>query len=170
MELELTSFCKSEYPRLVRVLGLYCGEVGVAEELAQETLARAWRHWSKVRALNQPSSWTTKVAMNLAKSHYRRRAAERRANQRIAGRAESYRDPDPVERQALFDALQDLSHRQRAALILRFYLGMTFREAADVMDVPESTVKSLVHRGLVRLREQPGLLERGVGWHMTSRS
>ena len=41
-------FCRDEYPRLVRLLSLYCGDVGAAEDLAQETLARVWRNWRRV--------------------------------------------------------------------------------------------------------------------------
>jgi hypothetical protein len=38
----LESFCRDQYPRLVRLLGLYSGDLSVGEDLAQETLARVW--------------------------------------------------------------------------------------------------------------------------------
>lgn len=45
---DFEALCRREYPRLVGALGLYTGNRAVAEELAQESLARAWRRWPKV--------------------------------------------------------------------------------------------------------------------------
>ena len=47
---EFAAFCRAEQSRLIAALGLYCGDFDVAEEIAQETLARMWRDWDKVRA------------------------------------------------------------------------------------------------------------------------
>ena len=79
----LEAFCRAEYPRLVGMLDLYCGDLGVAEELAQEALTRVYRHWKKVSALDKPEAWVRRVAINLANSHFRRRKAERKAREQI---------------------------------------------------------------------------------------
>ena len=81
----LRDFCTAEYPRLLGTLTLYCNDRGVAEELAQEALARACVSWPKVRGMDAPGAWIHRVAMNLANSHFRRRGAERRAQQENAG-------------------------------------------------------------------------------------
>lgn len=46
---DLAAFCEREYPRLVGTLSLYCGDVLLAEELAQEALARACSRWGACR-------------------------------------------------------------------------------------------------------------------------
>ncbi len=148
---DLVAFCEAEYPRLVGVLGLYSGNRAVAEELAQETLARVWRHWPKVSRLGNPGAWARRVAINLAKSHLRRVALEMRVR-RIPEDVSS--NPAAATEDALEvrRAVAALPHRQKSALLLRFYLDLPFGEIAEVMDVPESTAKSLVRRGLARLR------------------
>jgi RNA polymerase sigma-70 factor (ECF subfamily) len=75
-------FCALVRPSLVGALALHCGDRGVAEELAQEALARTWERWTKVRRMPNPFAWTYRVAFNLATSWFRRRAAETRARQR----------------------------------------------------------------------------------------
>jgi RNA polymerase sigma-70 factor (ECF subfamily) len=161
---ELTTFCKSAYPRLVRTLDLYCGDVAVAEELAQETLARVWRHWKKVRALEQPEGWAHHVGLNLARSWFRRRRAEQRARERLTSRAGvPVPAVDTAADIALREAVTALPHRMKTALILRYFLDLPFEEVARLMDAPQGTVRSLVHRAIERLRNEPLTGEEEVG-------
>jgi RNA polymerase sigma factor (sigma-70 family) len=57
------------------------------------------------------------------------------------------------------EAIVRLPRRKKAALILRYYLDMSFAEVADVMDVPLPTAKSLARRALEDLRDQLGTSE-----------
>src|SRR5688500_17429750 len=50
-------FCRREHQRLVGALGLYCGDFDLAEELAQEALARVWRDWATVQRKDSPAAW-----------------------------------------------------------------------------------------------------------------
>src|SRR4051812_32240 len=85
---ELVAFLEAEYPRLVGTLSLYCGNAESAEELAQEALARVCRDWAKVRKMNAPGAWAHRVAMNLAASHFRRRAATKRVIDRLGSQTD----------------------------------------------------------------------------------
>src|SRR5436190_23090799 len=76
---DLSEFYSAEYPRLVGVLTLYCGDGELANDLAQETMARACRDWSKVSVLDSPEGWVYRVGMNLAHSWLRRSFTGRRA-------------------------------------------------------------------------------------------
>lgn len=147
----IDDFCRRMYPRLVGSLGLYTGDIYLAEELAQETLARVWRDRKKVARLDHPEAWTHKVAFNLARSHFRRRAIEFRASRRMAGN-ENHFDPDIAERESMKSMMSGLSTRQRQSVILRYYLGYSYRDIARAMDAPEPTVRSHVRRALERLR------------------
>ena len=88
----LEAMCVSEYPRLVGMLGLYCGDADKAEDFAQESLVRLCRDWSRVRRMDAPEAWLRRVALNIAHSHYRRRKVEQRVNQLIGRRATTETD------------------------------------------------------------------------------
>jgi RNA polymerase sigma-70 factor (ECF subfamily) len=154
---DLEEFCAGEYPRLVGALTLYCGTRATAEELAQEALIRVCQHWEKVRALQNPGAWAHRIAINLANSHLRRIAAERRARARLATLAESQRSSYEVVEPSvdrLRSALRALPRRQRRALILRYYVGLSVTEVATEMCCPEGTVKRLTHEATKALRQE----------------
>lgn len=147
----LVDFCRSQYPRLVGFLGLYCGDRAVAEELAQETLARVWRKWPTVHHLDRPDSWAQRVAINLANSHYRRAVAERKARSRQAGASPGEPAP-PEDVIAVRQAVAALPRRQRAAVVLHYYLDLPLTEVADRMGTSVPGAKSLLHRAVANLR------------------
>jgi RNA polymerase sigma-70 factor (sigma-E family) len=154
---DLVEFCQREHPRLIGMLMLHCGDRSLSEELAQDTLARVCNKWRRVRNMDAPEAWTYRVAVNLAMSHFRRKAAERRAY----ARANSYAAAEIADRDvplevAIRTAITDLPFRQRTTLVLRYYLDLSVDETAYVMDCPEGTVKSLTHRAVERLRSTLG--------------
>jgi RNA polymerase sigma factor (sigma-70 family) len=152
---ELETFCQERYPRLVRFLSLYCGSLDTAEELAQDALMRAVRDWRRVRTMDSPEAWIHRVALNLANSFFRRRAAETRANQRIGAELKISTEPATVGNMAVRQAVAGLPRRQKTALTLRYFAGFSVRETAGIMDCPEGTVKILTHRAIATLRGLP---------------
>jgi len=148
---DLTAFCEAEWPRLVGALSLYTGDADLAEELAQEAVARACRHWRKVRRMDAPGAWLHRVARNLAHSHFRRARAGQRAQARAADPPTAPSGDDAVVLRAVVASLPE---RERDVIVLRFYLGLSVRETALELDVPEGTVKTLTHRAIGRLRER----------------
>lgn len=153
---ELSTFCRDEYPRLTRFLDVYCGDLAIAEELAQETLARVWKNWRKVKNYENPSAWAHRIAVNLANSHLRRRAAERRARDR-AGREVDRKENDTSDAIALREIVTSLPPPMRSMLMFRYYLDLSYPEIADLLQIPESTARSQVHRALRRLSQEPSV-------------
>lgn len=152
----LTAFCHREYPRLVGALDLYVGDLHVAEELAQEALARASQRWVKVSQLESPGGWTHHVAMNLANSWFRRRAAERRARARLGSAVEIHEDPDTADRHAVRAAVSALPERQRTVLIMRYYLDLSAPEVAGRLGTTPGAVRALTKRAVAQLRDELG--------------
>ncbi|MBA2280892.1 MAG: sigma-70 family RNA polymerase sigma factor [Acidimicrobiia bacterium] len=145
-------FCRRERPRLVGSLALYLGDAGVAEELAQEALVRVWERWDRVALMERPDAWLHRTALNLARSWFQRRAAERRAHQRAGAPAESSLLPDTPAAVAVRAAVAGLAPRQRAAVVARFYAGLDVAGAAVALGCSEGTVKALTHQAITRLR------------------
>lgn len=146
------AFCERLRPRLVGALGLHTRDRALAEELAQEALARAWARWPKLCDMDQPEAWTYRVAFNLARNHWRRRGAERRANQRCAARAADPPAPDHGSVMAVREAVAALSEGRRRAVVCRFYADLSVSETAAVLGCAQGTVKALTHKAVAALR------------------
>lgn len=151
---DLEAFCRREYPRLVGSLGLYTGSRLVGEELAQEALVRACSRWPQVRELDSPGAWVQRVGFNLANSLYRRRAAERRALTRSGMPNEASDDAETI---VVRDAVSRLPQKQRAAIVLRYWVGLGGAETAAVLGTSVANVHQLCHRGLEALRRDLGV-------------
>lgn len=154
---DFEALCRQEYPRLVGALSLYTGDREVAEDLAQESLARAWTRWRQVSEADNPAAWLFVVGYNLAKSHVRRLRIETRARFHLST-PDRQSEADPAETADVKRALAALPHRYRSVLVLRYYLGLSLGEISTHLNVPLSTVKTWSARGLERLRED-GLYE-----------
>jgi RNA polymerase sigma-70 factor (sigma-E family) len=154
---DLADFCSREYPRLVGTLALYCGDREVAQELAQEALARACASWSKVSRMDAPGPWINRVAINLANSHFRRRAAERRAQDRLDSSAPETKMTDTALSLTIRRAVAALPKRQRTALVLRYFNDLSVAQVADLMGASEGAVRRLTHTAIASLRKQEGL-------------
>ncbi len=149
---QLADFCASAYPQLVGALAHHTGDLLLAEELAQEALLRVCRKWSHVRSLASPVGWAYRVGVNLAASAFRRRSAERRANQRASMLGRRSDEPATSEYLAVRQALDGLSDAQRQAVLLRYYFGLSAEETAAVTNRTSAAVRSLTHRAVKLLR------------------
>jgi RNA polymerase sigma-70 factor (sigma-E family) len=137
---------RSHYPRLVVLARLMTGALVYAEEIVQDAFVQLYRNWS---AVEYPLTYVRIAVVNGCRSHGRRRAVERR---------HPVPDQEPVVLDtaavAVRDALQALTARQRAAVVLRFYEDLSERRVAELLGCLPGTVKSLVSRGLETLRNE----------------
>ncbi|MEZ5167525.1 MAG: sigma factor [Acidimicrobiales bacterium] len=129
-------------------LVLYTGERDVAEELAQEAMARAWERWPKVSRMASPEGWTFRTARNLAISRWRRQGVERRARNR-SDRPVTVEDP--AEGVALRAAVAALPERQRATSSPGSTWACRLRRPRH-LGCAEGTVKAATSQALDRLR------------------
>jgi RNA polymerase sigma factor (sigma-70 family) len=96
------------------------------------------------------------VAINLANSYFRRRAAETRAKRRLLDRqrVDAPAGVDPAAAIAIRTAVASLPRRQRTALVLRYYADLPVHDVASAMGCPEGTVKSLTSKAIASLRQE----------------
>lgn len=141
-------FYGAEYPRMVRVALLMTGSAETAQDVVQDSFVGVWRRWDQIR---DPPGYLYRSVVNGCRSHVRRRSREQRLR---SGRSrdEAGSSVAPAGTDELSDALALLPHRQRAALVLRFYDDLSEAETAAVLGCRPGTIGSLVHRGLAQLR------------------
>lgn len=150
---DAVEFCGRVRTRLVGALTLACGDRAVAEELAQDTLVRVWERWPQVSRMESPEGWAFRTAFNLAGSRRRRRSAERRANRRFVTDQATSSAGDRADAEAVRRAVAALPERQRAVVVVRFYLGYDVASAATLLGCAPGTVKAATHQALANLRK-----------------
>ncbi|MFL5907920.1 MAG: RNA polymerase sigma factor [Solirubrobacterales bacterium] len=134
----------------------------VAEEVAQETFARVWRHAGNYDARKgRVSTWLLSITRNLAIDVTRVKrldpvdpeviAAELSMASQIPGVGEGLQ---PDEREQLRSAIGELPDDQKRALVLAAYTGRTAREISDLEDVPLGTVKTRIRTAMIKLRSE----------------
>lgn len=143
-------------PVVALVYGLSGSRAG-AEELAQDAFLAAHRHWDRVRDYDDPGAWVRRVAVNLAVSSLRRRAAEARAMARAGARRRPVPDELAPEDEAFWRAVRALPARQAQAVALHYLEDRPVAEIAAILECAEGTVKVHLHRArralAVALRE-----------------
>lgn len=149
------AFVRERYGRLVSTVRVVTHDLGVAEDVVQETFARAYLNWSKLWPEGNPAGWSHRVAMNLAISWRRRLTREIKAVSRL-GRRVPVHTPEPEIYPELHRAVADLPVRQRTAVALHYVLGLPIDDAAEVMGCRPGTVKSLLFQARGRLRATLG--------------
>jgi DNA-directed RNA polymerase specialized sigma24 family protein len=140
----LTELFRRSWVDLVRLATLLTGSVTIAEDLVQDSLLRL-----EMRSTmpDDPTRYLRTSVVNACRSHHRRRLLELRHRPVPPGSGMD----NPVE---LWDILDRLSRRQRTALVLRYYMDLPGDEIAAILRCRPATVRSLVQRGLTRLREE----------------
>src|SRR4029077_16675771 len=104
--------------------------------------------WGSGRKMDSPGAWLHRVGRNLAHSHFRRARVGARAQERAVVVDATPASDDAVVLRAVVAALPEA---ERDVIVLRFYLGLSVRDTASELDIPEGTVKTLTHRAIGRL-------------------
>lgn len=147
---DLAAFYAEQFDRVRGSLVLFTGSRDAGEELAQEAFVRACQHWEKVRAMDAPGAWVHRVGMNLAISRGRKLRTERRPHRQV--RADAPEASTESDRVDLREALLALDSDERAVVVLRFYGDLSVAQVAEVLAIPEGTVKTRTRAGLAALR------------------
>ena len=151
MSTSFDEFYAAHFGALVVQVYAGIGNLTEAQDVVQEAFCRAWRRWERLTGYDDPVAWVRRVAWNLAISRWRRSRTALRYLQRQ--RVEHAAGPGP-DRVALDAALARLPVRQRRAVVLFYLAGLTTGEIAEDCAVPESTVRSWLHRARATLRTE----------------
>jgi RNA polymerase sigma-70 factor (sigma-E family) len=146
---------RAEYRRLVRLAALMLGRADDAEEVVQDAFVKLEARWRTIRDPEKAAAWLRTAVVNGARSRGRRRRDPQRVPHLDAPAAESGALAADLQRRTIA-ALRLLPVRQREALVLKFYEGLSEVEIAGAMGVSTGSVKTHVHRGVAALRSTLG--------------
>jgi len=159
-ESALEALYRTFHPGLVRFATGLVGEGAAARDVVQEAFIRIWEQRGRLDPAGSPRALLFRTVRNLALNHRRDRS---RREVLLAERYEPparvapppslpQEEPDPGEQ--LRRWVDELPDRQREALVLSRFEGMSHQEIADVMDLSARTVNNHLVRALRTLRER----------------
>ena len=147
--------------RIHRVAYRYFNSHDEAREITQKTFIRVYKKLKTLDDYNAFSAWIYRIANNLCLDEAKRAGRKKSASMDefdqapIANTISEHPDRPLQQKELeaiLQQALQQLPAEQRMVVIMKEYEGMKFREIAEVLHIPESTVKSRMYYGLRTLR------------------
>jgi RNA polymerase sigma factor (sigma-70 family) len=147
----------AELAGLLRFATALSGDAEQGRDMVQEVLARAFVRWDRIAQTDRPAAYLMRMITNEFLSWRRRwhtRSVLTLDDDALDRASASTPDPgtDIVERDDLDRRLATLPRRQQAALVLRYFEGLDYAEAAAVLGCAEGTVRSACSRGLATLR------------------
>jgi RNA polymerase sigma factor (sigma-70 family) len=140
---------RATYPSVLRSTYLVMRDRGRAEEVCQEAFIRLLERWSTVCDYERPEAWVRKVAIRMA---IREAGRDRKRSTLERSAVAPSGAPRPADSD-LESAIGQLSHMQRAAIVLYYYEDRPVLEVARVLQVSPSTVKQHLFRARARLAE-----------------
>jgi RNA polymerase sigma factor (sigma-70 family) len=148
---EFRKFVASRMAALRNLAFVTCGDWHAAEDAVANALTKLYPRWGR---LERPDLYAQTMVFRAAVDETRRPwwQRERSAGDAIPDLVQADPSGASDERLRVRAALLKVPARQRAALVLRFFLGMTAEEAADVLGVRAASIRSQTTRGLANLR------------------
>ena len=152
-EVEFDAFVVARSQALLRTAYLLVQDEGLAEDLLQTSLAKAWFAWSRIK---DPEAYVRRILVTTSASWWRRRWIRETPTAELPEGKVGDREVR-VEEQDLWQAIGRLPRRQRAVVVLRYLEDRTEAETADLLGCSVSTVKSQSAKALAKLRVDAAL-------------
>jgi RNA polymerase sigma-70 factor (ECF subfamily) len=142
-----TTFVRRAQPEVWRFCASLAGREH-ADDLAQETFARALRALPSFRGESSSRTWLLAIARRVVADHVRSEHRRRRRVARLRAQPDVVRAvPGPAGAYAVADLVRGLDDDRRDAFVLTQVLGLSYAEAADVCGCEVGTIRSRVARG-----------------------
>jgi RNA polymerase sigma-70 factor (sigma-E family) len=149
---EFREFVRNRGTPLHQSAYLLCGDWHLADDVVQDTLIKAFEHWKRVRAADNPEAYVRRILINEVRGRWRRRERSVPVAKFVDEPSVSDAVDDIVRRDGLRKALLALPLRQRATVVLRYLEGLSERETAAALGCSVGTVKSQSSRALANLK------------------
>jgi RNA polymerase sigma-70 factor (ECF subfamily) len=157
------SLCESLRPDLLRFAWWLGRDRGLAEDVVQESLLRAWKSFESLEDEGKARSWLlTIVRRELARSFEKKRPELADIDTLVAAESAVLAAPEDERVEEMRNAIFRLDEEYREPLVLQVLLGYTTQEIADLMGMQQGAVLTRLFRARARLRQQLGLPPEGA--------
>ncbi len=142
--------------RVVNLVYRMCGDAETAQDMAQETFVRAWKHLPNYRPRSAFISWLYRIATNATLDMLRRERETLDVDElplAAAGKSVEASMEAKDRAELVQQAVLSLPPASRSVLILREYEALSYREIAETLGIPTGTVMSRLSYARVRLSQ-----------------
>ncbi|MBE7324016.1 SigE family RNA polymerase sigma factor [Nocardioides sp. Y6] len=157
-EAGFNEFVAARGPAFQRAAFLLSGDHHTAQDLVQQALLEAARRWEKIHT--SPEAYVRRSIYTANVSRWRR---QKFVEHELTSDRADVAGHDPDTRMTLLQALEQLTSKQRAVVVLRYYEDLTEVQTAQALGVSVGTVKSTHSQALRRLREHAPHLAELIG-------
>lgn len=153
---DFDSFFRGQFPGVARAAALVVRDPDTGQDMAQEAFVRLHVRWGRMASSDHARNFVYRVAINLSRSHLRRRLRLIPFGLRGGEEPDPGADPSVLTARwlAVAEALGTLSSRQRACVVLVDYTGLDAASAARILRISPGTVRVHVMRGRRALRKR----------------
>lgn len=145
----LMNQCKEQ---IYRTAFAYVKEEEMALDIVQEVVYKAYKSIKNLREPKFFNTWIMRIAINISTDFYNKK------NQVVCMEEEKIlskmdkNDNDNDERLFLMESLEKLEDKYKKIIILKYFDDLTFKDIAEILDMPENTVKTNLYKGISILR------------------
>jgi len=152
---DFDQFVAARSTALLRTAYLLTHDHGIAEDLLQTALAKAWFAWRRIDG--HPEPYVRKIRVNTYATWWRRKWNGEYAADEVPETIQADASEASDESHDLWLAMERLPRRQGAVVVLRYFEDLTEAQTADLLGCSVGTVKSQASKALAKLRVDPAL-------------
>lgn len=147
------SFCKlieQEKIKLYKMAFLYMKNEDDALDVVQETVTKAFIHIKTLKEERYFSTWITRILINTALETIRKNQNIVPINNQIIENEIANHHEERID---LVSAISQLEEKYKTVIILKYYQDLTVPVISEILQCPQGTVKSNLHRGIIELKK-----------------
>ncbi len=152
---DFDEFVAARSTALLRTAYLLTHDHGLAEDLLQTSLTKAWFSWSRIS--DSPEAYVRKVLFNTYATWWRRKWNGEHATEDLPDSGVGDASEATSGGVDLWTAMERLPRRQRAVVVLRYFEDLTESQTAEILGCTVGTVKSQCSKALAKLRIDPAI-------------
>lgn len=145
----LMNQCKEQ---IYRAAFAYVKEEEAALDIVQEVVCKAYKSIENLREPKFFNTWIMRIAINVATDFYNKKSkVVCMEKEELLSKIDAKYD-DNDERLFLMESLDKLDEKYKKIIVLKYFDDLTFKDIAEILEMPENTVKTNLYKGLSILR------------------
>lgn len=138
--------------KLISLCFSYTKDLGEAEDMSQEVFIAVYKNIGSFRGDSSLKTYVYKIAINKCLSYKRKRTIKEFISDTVRGEP-SYKE-DLDDKRFIRECIKELPKDLKTPLVLHYYVGLSYKEISNILDITERAIEGRVYRGKKILKEK----------------